>query len=354
MVFICLLLAGSLLGACLLTYAARCFGVIVEATAAGQDDVAWPDEPLMDWLGRALHLCWLVAFWLVPIAVLLRLLRHLNPAAPPALLLLAPVVLFWLLFPVSVLSSLSAHSRWVVFRPALVGGLFRVFPATTAFYGVTALLLGGLAALGFVTFACGWFVLIPVVAGAAAAGLFIYARLVGRLGWALGEIEPPEKPAAAPPAQRPRPRRPPRKRRPVRGVKTVDPWAVPETEEKAPPEPAPSVEAYGVAKEEPARPAAKPPPEGKQKKQPRPKGYALSGEEPPPRPETPLDGYRPVGETGPVGRGGPAPPAHPFLHGVYTFPWYGNSLPSWLAVAGGALLLELLLAAMLSFWSQLQ
>jgi hypothetical protein len=379
MMFISLLLAEGLLGAGVLIYAARCFGVIVEATAAGDDQVTWPDEPMMDWLGRALHLCWLVAFWLVPVAVLLRLLRHFNPEGSPVLFLLAPVLLFWLLFPVSVLSSLSAHSRWVFFRPALVGGLFRVFPATAAFYFVTALLVGGLAALGWVTFVSGWFLLIPVLAAGAAAGLFVYARLLGRLGLVLGQIEAPEVPQTeAPAAERPRPRRPPRKRRPVRGVKTVDPWAVPEPEEETPPEPSSSVEGYGVAHEESARPAAKPPAEGRRKKKPRPKGYAMSGEEPPPLPETPLDGFLPVGEESPDVEGAvrrdrpkdlparsarreqptrrPAEPAlaHPFLQGVYTFPWYPNSLAPWLVVAGGVLGVGLLAQAMLSFWAQLQ
>src|SRR5690349_10204694 len=144
MMFVCLLLVEGLVGAALLVYAARCFGVIVEATAAGQEEVAWPDEPMMDWLGRAVHLCWLVAFWLVPVALLLRVVSRFQPEAPAALLLLPPVLLFWLLFPVGVLSSMRAQSRWVFFRPALVGGLFRVFPATAAFYGVTALLLVGL------------------------------------------------------------------------------------------------------------------------------------------------------------------------------------------------------------------
>jgi hypothetical protein len=367
MMFICLLLAEGLLGAGVLIYAARCFGVIVEATAAGEDEVTWPDEPMMDWLGRALYLCWLVAFWLVPVAVLLRLVRRFDPEAPPALLLLAPVLLFWLLFPVSVLSSLSAHSRWVFFRPALVGGLFRVFPATAAFYFVTALLLGGLAALGWVTFASGWFLLIPVLAAGAAAGLFVYARLLGRLGGVLGQIEAPEVPEKQTPAEeRPRPRRPPRKRRPARGVKTVDPWAVPEPEEPAPPEPSPSVEGYGVAQEESARPAANPPAEGRRKKKPRPKSYAMSGEDLPAQPETPLDGHLPVGEEPDVPARSPRrelparrpaeppPPAHPFLQGVYTFPWYPNSLPPWLAVAGGVLVMGLLLQAMISFWAQLQ
>src|SRR5262249_46404305 len=146
--------------------------------------------------------------------------------------------------------------------------------------------------------ASGWFLLIPLVAPAAAAGLFIYARLLGRLGWVLGQIEAPAEQEPKRPAQpRPRPKRPPRPRRPVRGVKTTDPWAAPAPEEVAPPEPTPSVEAYGVASDEPPRPTAKPRAKGKRKKLEREEGYALSGEELPPRPkEAPLDGSLPIGE----------------------------------------------------------
>src|SRR5947209_12347145 len=111
MMFICLLVLDGLLGAALLCFAARCFGTIVELTAAGEDYVRWPDEPLVDWLGRALHLLWLVAFWLAPVGILLRILAWVSPEGIPPAWFLLPVALFWLLFPVSVLSSLSAQSR---------------------------------------------------------------------------------------------------------------------------------------------------------------------------------------------------------------------------------------------------
>lgn len=104
----------------------------------------------------------------------------------------------------------------------------------------------------------------------------------------------------------------------------------------------------------------------------------MSPEEPPPRPkETPLDGYLPVGadaeedeaerdadrprREGRTGRRDraeaprevPEPPAHPFLQGVYTFPWYSSSLGAWLVLAGGFLALGLVALAMLSLGGQL-
>jgi hypothetical protein len=372
LMFICLMLLECLLGAAVLTYAARCFCIIVEGTAAGNDEVPWPDEPMFDWIGRAAHLLWLVTFWLLPVALLLRLLRHLDPDAPAALLWLPPVVLFWLLFPISVLSSFSATSRWVIFRPAILGGLLRTFPATATFYFLTGVLVGGLAALGYLTFARGWALLLPVLAAAAAAGGFLYARLLGRLGGVLGQLAPaepaepaaPARPAERPPAGRQRPK----KKRPARGVKTVDPWAVPKKQKAAPPASSPPVEGYEVADQDSSPRPAEAPAEGKRRKEPREEGYALSGEKlPPPPTATPLDGYLPVGtaaaadrepprrgERAEYRREGPKPPAHPFLEGVWTFPWYGTSVGPWLAVAVGLLALGGVLQAMLSFWSQLQ
>jgi hypothetical protein len=366
MIFMCLVVLETLVGIVVLSFAARCFGVVVEQTAAGADAVTWPDEPMQDWLGRAVHLVWLVAFWLAPVALLLRLLRVLIPGGSPIVFFLPPVVLFWLLFPVSVLSSFSAVSRWVVFRPAVLRGLFRLFPATAAFYLLSALLVGGLGGLAFLAFVQGWALLIPLLAVVAATGLFIYARLLGRLGGQLHELEPPEPEEPAPTPERPPARpRPRNKRRPVRGVKTVDPWAVPEEEEE-PPEPKPKEEVYGVASTD------VPPPEPKRQKRPRPRPYAVSSEEPPPPPaEVPLDGYPAVGEeSSPArqreeaktnlpaapGRGReppprperPKPPAHPFLEGVYTFPWYPTSAKAWLALTGGLLAMGGILQAMIA------
>jgi hypothetical protein len=381
MIFVSLLLAEVLLGIVVLAYAARCVGVIVEGTAAGNDEVEWPDEPMFDWLGRAAHLLFLLALVLVPGALVGRLLVRLDVGLPPRLAFLPTLALFWVLFPIAVLSSFSALSPWVVVRRALLVGLARVFPATAAFYLVTAILLAGLGALGFFTFAGGGALLILVLAPAVSAAVFIYARLLGRLGGALGrlerEVQAEEADGGAAQAAAPT-KRAPKKRRPVRGVKTTDPWAVPD-EEPTPSASSPQVEGYDIASDE-----AVPKPvrsRKARKKKPREEGYALSPEPPPPRPrEVPLDGCPPVGaETEPSmeapasdkrttrrgvradrstrhlgSRELPRPPAHPFLEGVYTFPWYSKSLPPWLLLSLGLLAMGGILLVLLSLWPSLQ
>src|ERR671932_667831 len=109
LIFLCLLMLEGLVSAYFLSFAAYSFLVVVEGTAAGADEVDWPDEPLVDRLGRALQVAWLVAFWLVPVGILARVLAPVWLPENPALRYLLPAAgFFWLLFPISVLSSMTA------------------------------------------------------------------------------------------------------------------------------------------------------------------------------------------------------------------------------------------------------
>src|SRR5438445_6742303 len=112
-------------GGFVLSYAAHCFLVVLEGTAAGNDAVVWPDEPMVDWLWKPCYLGWLIAFWFVPAWLILDVFIGgvLQVPVPNYYALLLGVV--WLLFPISLFSSLSAHSRLVVMRLALLRRLPR-------------------------------------------------------------------------------------------------------------------------------------------------------------------------------------------------------------------------------------
>src|ERR1700741_2324359 len=99
--FVILLLAVTVLGAYLVAYAAHVFVTIAQQTAGGLDEVSWPKDPWYDWIGKALHLLWLGAFWLVPLGFLLRVIGPESLAASAALYVGVPAVLFWLLFPIT-------------------------------------------------------------------------------------------------------------------------------------------------------------------------------------------------------------------------------------------------------------
>src|SRR5262245_17586628 len=129
MIFFFLLVAQVVIGFGVLSYTAHSFLTIIVDTAAGTDHVLWPAEPYTDWLWKPWYLAWLVAVWLTPLGLILALFKFTTLQ-----IALVSLVLFWLVFPVGLLSSLSATTRWAVFRPVMVWYMLRQFPATAVFY----------------------------------------------------------------------------------------------------------------------------------------------------------------------------------------------------------------------------
>jgi hypothetical protein len=359
--FVCLFAASIIVGVGVLAYAARCVLVIVQETGLGQDEVVWPNEPIQDWLGHAVQFIELLGIWVAPAALAARLLRHVwlpDDTALRVLLLAGPGL--WLFFPIGLLSSLSAESRWVPFRWAIFVRFLRVAPAAFVFYLVTAILLGAAVLPWYYGLFGGRLELLPVAAGISGAVLFIYARLLGRLAWIIQRLPSPERaPAKAATPKRPPPRRK-KKRKP--GSEAKDPWAVPKEEERAqktkkqfpwanepPKEPKPGyhvpsaeeIEGYGFAVEQPTAPEPEP-------EKPSRSRFAMSPEEyepyevhdtSAPEPSTPREPQdelfaeqvrQRIAERT---RTQPVPPPHPFLSGVYTFPFYSACLPNWLALS---------------------
>jgi hypothetical protein len=350
MIFFCSIVGGGILAAITLSLTARSFLVIVEDTAAGIDRVRWPEEPIQDWLARGARFAALLAIWLVPAGILSNALeRSLFPGHGGLRFLVLAVPGLWLYVPVGLLSAMSSDSGWALFRPAIAWRLLRLAPSLVVFYLLTGLLAFAVAGLGWVSLFTSFGVfLLPVVAVAAAVGTFIYARQLGRLGWLVGRLGPLRKPA--PKTQESEPRPHPRKRKPTkagrkrpRRPETLDPWAVPAEAERSQPNPVRSSgypvvdpdadsEPYALAPELPSAPPTPPP---------APVQEELDPEEAPsPRPEPSAPADRPpVHEPSELELSlydrGPKdpPPAHPFFSGVYTFPFYPDSLRPlvWLA-----------------------
>jgi hypothetical protein len=194
-------------------YAAHTLMVVIEQTAAGFDRVHWPREGFLDWIWKFLYLLGVAFAW---VAAAELLVVPAMPAASGERLLLVTALLFclvlWLIYPVSLLCSMSGASRLHLLRWQVVKRLACCWPAVLLFYTATALLAGGV--LGLAWFAVGgWQVLltasvtttspwvaefiqvssvivaVPVTGLLLAAGWLVYGRLIGRLGW-LVRIEP--------------------------------------------------------------------------------------------------------------------------------------------------------------------
>ncbi len=347
-------------------YAAHSLLVVVEQTAAGFDRVCWPQEGFLDWCWKGVYLTGLVLMLLLPAALLVPWLGfNALPGALPGLGLVLLMIL-WLVFPVSLLSSMSGPSRLMVVRWIVLKRLAGCWRPLLVFYALAAVLLAGCA--GSVYFALlGWeevrlsllatapsmvevFEIVLLVVGVPVTGmlgsttLLLYGRLLGRLAWMLQVNQPAEK--------------------------EEEPSAEPETED---------VETAAVAgvsdpghREEPSPGAVAGVSDPGHREETASGTYALS-EEPPPPPEDPPFRWEP-------GRIPPLPPprnrwrdrpdvrpvepdereekpepvAQPrvaalFEPKVLLFPWYRTSLRAWLWLAFGATCLGLLLRLQLAY-----
>src|SRR5262249_23829969 len=131
--------AHLILWLCFLTFSAHTFLVVVQETSAGADKVTWPGDPWTERLGSFLYLGGLLALWLAPVFYL-TYLEIVDLEAWEIAAVIWGIV--WLIFPVSLLSSLSATSRWVILRPVVLWRLLRHLPSLLVFYALSALVLG--------------------------------------------------------------------------------------------------------------------------------------------------------------------------------------------------------------------
>jgi hypothetical protein len=378
--FMLLLMALAILtGVYIFIYASHRFFVIVQETAAGVDEVQYPALPLLDKLPRAAYLAGLLAICLVPAGFFLKLNPEIALGGSPLLtFFVAATIFLWLLFPVALLSALSASSPWVVFRWTVLRFLLRHAAATIVFYAVSAVLAAssfGLLYLGFARdswlFSHDSWLFTLAAPIAIAAAFLIYARLLGRVAYLFdhlprggrGRRRLPGTKAVDPWGEPEEPSSGRKKAKRANATRGKDPWAPREAEAPKKKKRAEGVHGYGIADDE-TNPAAVDQPPTKPTR--RVKGYRLADEPLPALPkELPQDGYVPVGyEPIPTkqrdeGEGAshrapdigmasdfarrygqrvddtPQPPARPLLSGVYSFPWYPANWPVWLVLALG-------------------
>jgi hypothetical protein len=368
--FLCFLVGSLIVGLFVAIYLARCFFVVIDATAAGGDRVEWPDEPFIDWTVHSASLVGLAAVVVVPAGILGELLAGTGHSGQREFLTLALIgPALWLFFPVGVLSLLSATSGWVFLRPVIVWRMLRLFPSTVLFYLISGVV--GMVALGPWIYAVfsQQLPLLVFAAPLAAAMALIYARLLGRLAYQIVQLGPiAEANADAPNKDRSPAAVPP----PHRVVEVNDPWAVPEVkrpEIKQPDAtPQPHTSATGMFEEENlvsfelAKDDAPLPAPAVQDENARPKrpldaeeedalqGFAVDGdalEEAEIEPDLPRP-KRARRASGRYSTGKRTKPG-PFFTSVLGFPFYTTTLGAWIWLSVGIGMLGVFLAMMLGF-----
>jgi hypothetical protein len=345
-IVVLLLAATMLVGAAAFSYTAHCFLTVVGETASGNDKIAWPKDSFFDWIWEAVYMFWLTGVWLAPVALVMRTM------AGTSFVVLIAAALIWLLFPLTLLSSLSASSRWILISPRLLSRLFgQRFGSLLQFYlhSAPVLAVGGVAFyLQF--FAPGGAMFALVTAPALATALFIYARQIGRLAHL---VEHTDGPATPRPTQEPRRRR-------VRPA-AYDPWSEAGNQPVQPRDLPPvmtqmegPITGYDVNYGD--RPVPEPPPQPKRRSidlddVP----YELEGSPhvDPPRGPMPKAWMEPSEYEMRLARGGdtPPPPSSPWMRGVYTFPLDQQILPNLIALACALGLLGVMVQMMHSFAS---
>jgi hypothetical protein len=183
-IFIPALVGSAICGFLFLVFAANYYLTVLESTGAGGKEVAWQSEPITDNFWKVFYLGWLVGLWLGPALFVGR--AFASGADAGWLAYAVPILFIWALFPISQLSSLSASSIWIPLHPDVLARLAQKPVVTVGFYLLTLplfALLGVAFKWAFMTKG-EWhlmFVGVPLVA----VCLLMYARLVGRLAFAL-------------------------------------------------------------------------------------------------------------------------------------------------------------------------
>lgn len=182
-IFVPALVGSVVFGFLFALYLAHHYLTVLQSTGAGARHVAWLSEPILDHFWKVFYLAWLIGLWLGPAWLLGR--KFAGGAGPLWLKFAVPLAVFWLLYPVSQLSSLSGPTIWLPLVPGVVDRLARK-PAVVLGFLV---LSGGVLALfglGFywVYLADGIERLVigcPVLV----LSVYLYARLLGRLAFVL-------------------------------------------------------------------------------------------------------------------------------------------------------------------------
>ncbi len=179
-----LCLAGlAITGSLTFAYAAHCFFAIADATAAGQDDVKWPDEPMTDRFTKAVWLGWTLLLVGGPTYAF----GGIVAGAKIGSWLIGPLGV-GLLFPLALLSMQSGGSLMHVVHHEAFRRLAKRPDHLIAYYAAVA--------VAYVIIGIGWYMMFRwswavsyFGAAVVAIGILLAARLYGRLAHLVGWVK---------------------------------------------------------------------------------------------------------------------------------------------------------------------
>jgi hypothetical protein len=183
-IFVPALVGSVILGFIFLLFAAHYYLTVMESTGVGAKEVTWFSEPILDNAWKVAYLSWLVGLWLGPAYFIGR---RMTAGMDSAWWKLAvPIAVFWLCYPISQLSSLSASTIWLPLTPDVFARLLQKPKATLGFFLLSIPVLAAFA-VGFkwAFLTEGEWTLLFIGAPLMVVAGLMYARLIGRLAFAL-------------------------------------------------------------------------------------------------------------------------------------------------------------------------
>jgi hypothetical protein len=179
----CFFAIGLILTMICAAMAFSCFAAIVTESSEGVKQIhTWP--PILDWFG---------SFFAVVVAGMMSAVPGWAigslALADPSHRGLAIAASMVICFPLILLSQLDIGSMWAIISPRVLTSLARCPLSWLTFYAESAAIVAACIAAGWFT-ARNDFNVVLVLALLGAFALFLYGRLLGRLGWRLAESMP--------------------------------------------------------------------------------------------------------------------------------------------------------------------
>lgn len=184
-----------------ISYGFALFLCVTEATAAGANAIEeWPGDDWPEWIEYVVQLAYVILVTGVLSIALVSLIRRMGlyfiPALDEAFLAnwsfefwLATAGVAYFLFPIALMSSMQARYKWIPLAWPVARSFFAKETAWLwPLFWLAGMPLVFLAGGQLVFARKGMYLFVGIAMGAQlAASLLIYARLLGRLGWEIGE-----------------------------------------------------------------------------------------------------------------------------------------------------------------------
>ncbi len=196
--------------------ASHVFVSVTEETSAGNQVIQWEEGGFLDCFRQGVYLAWLVGVWVVPAMLVAGVATaRMDEAQRSYAFALIGFIVFWLTFPLSLLSSMAAESRFALFHVGLFQRLARRGGDVLIFYLLSGLIVAVCVPLVPWLINGNSFVSCVVAGPLLALAVLLYGRLMGRLA-CLARLT------------RIRRRKKKKKPKPTSATEVSDPWEVPE------------------------------------------------------------------------------------------------------------------------------